>query len=119
MNEEGLLSYAASVIKTLSKERDHERHAHAQTREASDARIIELEAILSRREEELEYYVSSADHLLSKKPHRTRPTLPKTVISAPKDEPMSPEEVISILDITTTRNRSLEMEVNRLAKQVR
>jgi len=106
------------VIKTLSKERDHERRAHAKTRETSDARIIELEAMLSRREAELESYVTSGDNLLSLKAHAIRPTLPKTELSAPKGEPMSPEEVISILDITTTRNRILEMEVNRLAKQV-
>jgi len=118
VNEEDLLSYAASVIKTLSRERDHERCAHVKTREASDARIIELEAMLSRREAELESCVSSRDHLLSMNARTTRPTLYKTKSSAPKVNPMSPEEVMSILDAASTRNRMLETEVNRLAKQV-
>ncbi len=114
-DEEEHFLYVSSMIESLRKERDRERRAHIQTRELANARIVTLEAMLSRRDAELEACVGSVDHRLSLEDSLLRPT------SSVKDrlvfhhEPMSQEEVISILD---TRNKMLEMEINTLTRRV-
>jgi hypothetical protein len=107
--------YASSMIEILQKARDQERRAHIQTRELANARIITLEAMLSRRDAELEACVASVDHRLSLEDS----LLPTSSVKDPlvfHREPMS--EVIPISDMLAARNDMLEMEINMLTRRV-
>ena len=97
------------MIETLCRERDLEHKAHAQTRDLAEARLVSLAAQLSRREAELESFISGT-HTVS-----TIPRLAKKLI----DEPLTSEQVISALDATVTRNKTLEIEIKGLFKRVR
>ena len=101
------------MIETLCRERDLEHKAHAQTRDLAEARLVSLAAQLSRREAELESFISGS-HIISTI-HLENPRLAKKLI----DEPLTTEQVISALDATLTRNKTLELEVKGLFKRVR
>ena len=102
-----------TMIETLRKERDLEHEAHAQTRDLAQARLVSLAAQLSRREAELESFISGT-HTISTIPLE-HPKLAKKLI----DESLTSEQVISALDATLTRNKTLETEIRGLFKQVR
>lgn len=116
-DEEELISYATAIIDILRKERDREKRSRIQTRELADARIVALEAMVSRRDAELEACVASVDYQSPLKNSLPSTSSVKDIIVS-HHEPMSQEEVISILDMTTARNKTLEMEINLLTKQV-
>ena len=99
------------MIETLWRERDLEHKAHAQTRELAEARLVSLEAQLSRREAELESFISGTHF----KNHPEQPRLAEEL----NDEPITSEQVISALDATLTRNKTLEVEIRGLFKRVR
>ena len=101
------------MIETLCRERDLEHKAHAQTRDLAEARLVSLAAQLSRREAELESFISGT-HTVSTI-HPEHPSLAKMSI----DEPLTSEQVISALDSTLTRNKTLEVEIKGLFKRVR
>lgn len=101
------------MIETLCRERDLEHKAHAQTRDLAQARLVSLAAQLSRREAELESFISGT-HTVSTI-HLEHPRLAKKLI----DEPLTSEQIISALDATLTRNKTLEIEIRGLFKRVR
>ena len=101
------------MIETLCRERDLEHKAHAQTRDLAEARLVSLAAQLSRREAELESFLSG-NHAVSTTIHPEHPRLAKKI-----DEPLTSEQVISALDATLTRNKTLEVEIRGLFKRVR
>ena len=101
------------MIETLCRERDVEHKAHAQTRDLAEARLVSLAAQLSRREAELESFVSGT-HTVSTI-HLEHPRLTKKLI----DESLTSEQVSSALDATLTRNKTLEVEIRGLFKRVR
>jgi len=103
-----LISYAASMIQNLCRERDEEKRTHAITRSTAEARILALEAQLSRREAELELQIVNSGN-------RTR--LPFE--SHPAQEQMASAEIISMLDDAVVRNKVLEVEIKSLLKRVR
>jgi len=108
--------YASSMIEILRKARDQERRAHIQTRELANARIVTLEAMLSRRDAELEACVASLDHRPSLEDSLLRPTSNSKDRLVFHREPMS--EIIPISDMLTARNKMLEMEINMLTRRV-
>ena len=112
-SESDLLHHAMTMIETLRKERDLEHEAHAQTRDLAQARLVSLAAQLSRREAELESFISGT-HTISTIPLE-HPKLAKKLI----DESLTSEQVISGLDATLIRNKTLETEIRGLFKQVR
>jgi hypothetical protein len=101
------------MIETLCRERDLEHKAHVQTRDLAEARLVSLAAQLSRREAELESFISGTHSASTNQPER--PRLPKNLI----DDPLTSEQVISALDATLTRNKTLEVEIRGLFKRVR
>ena len=101
------------MIETLCRERDLEHKAHAQTRDLAQARLASLAAQLSRREAELESFISGT-HTVSTI-HLEHPRVDKKLF----DEPLTSEQVISALDATLTRNKTLEIEIRGLFKRVR
>lgn len=101
------------MIEALCRERDSEHKAHAQTRDLAEARLASLAAQLSRREAELESFISGT-HSVSAI-HPEHPRLAKKL----NDEPLTSEQVISALDATLTRNKTLEVEIRGLFKRVR
>ncbi|KAF8958673.1 hypothetical protein BDZ97DRAFT_1761909 [Flammula alnicola] len=113
-DEEDLISYASSIIESLRRERDNERRAHAQTRESAEARILALEAKLSRREAELEACVAHADHGVSVEV-RISPRIKERM---PANDLVTSEQIISMLDITVARNKLLESEITTLFKRL-
>ena len=102
------------MIETLRKERDIERKAHAQTRDLAQAQLIALAAQLSRREAELESSISGTAHTVStiQLEHSRHAT--QSI-----GEPLTSEQVISALNATLVRNKTLEIEINDLFKRVR
>ncbi|KAF8160027.1 hypothetical protein B0H34DRAFT_705875 [Crassisporium funariophilum] len=112
IQEEDLHSYASTMIEALRKERDSERIAHAQTHEWAEAKIVALEAQLSRREAELESCIARADHAVLT-PQTKRSAQARVLI-----EPITSEQVISMLDVTAARNRMLEVEIKTLFKRL-
>jgi hypothetical protein len=112
-SESDLLLHATTMIETLCRERDLEHKAHVQTRELAEARFVSLAAQLSQREAELESFISGTHSVSSI--HPEHPRLAKELI----DEPISNEQVISALDATLTRNKTLEVEIRGLFKRVR
>lgn len=101
------------MIETLCRERNLEHRAHARTRNLAEARLVSLTARLSRREAELESIISSTN------------TVPTIDIEHPRfakkviDEPLTSEQIVSALDSTLTRNKTLEVEIRGLFKRVR
>ena len=112
-SESELLLHASTMIETLCKERDLEHKAHTQTRDLAEARLVSLAARLSRREAELESFISGTITVSSS--HHEHPRLVKKLI----DEPLTSEQVISALDATLIRNKTLEAEIKSLFKRVR
>ena len=101
------------MIEALRRERDEERHAHAETRRIADEKVLELEAMISRHEAELESCVSKADHS----------PFPEKFLRRPRSQPLSlapalDDEILSALDITTARNKLLEAEIKVLSARV-
>lgn len=88
-----------------------ERKAHAQTRDLAQARLVALAAQLSRREAELESFISSTAHAVS--------TIQPRHAELSIREPLTTEQVISALDATLARNKMLEMDITGLFKRVR
>ena len=101
------------MIEALCRERDLEHKAHIQTRDLAEARLVSLAAQLSRREAELESFISGT-HIISTI-HPEHPRLAEKLM----DEPLTSEQVISALDATLTRNKTLEVEIRGLFKRVR
>lgn len=99
------------MIETLRRERDLERKAHARTRDLAQARIVSLAAQLSRREAELESFISGTAHTASTVQLK-HPRQAELLI----DEPFTTEQVISAL---CARNKALEVEIRGLFKRVR
>lgn len=99
------------MIETLHRERDLERKAHTQTRDLAQARLLALAAQISRREAELESFISSPAHTIQLE----HPRQAEQLIG----EPLTSEEAISALDATLARNKTLEIEIKGLFKQVR
>jgi hypothetical protein len=102
------------MIETLRKDRDLEREAHAQTRDLTQAQLVSLAAQLSRREVELESFISGTAHPLSAmdlEPLRHSRQL--------TGESLTSEQVISAFDATLARNKTLEVEIEGLFKRVR
>lgn len=95
-------------------ERDLERKAHAQTQDLAQARIVSLTAQLSRREAELESFISGTAHTVSSTQHEHLRHSEELI-----DDPLTNEQVISVLDATLTRNKRLEIEIRGLFKRVR
>ncbi|TFK39645.1 hypothetical protein BDQ12DRAFT_63224 [Crucibulum laeve] len=109
-SEQDLLSCAATMIETLRHERDTARMAHTRYKLESEARITALQAQISRREAELEFYVA---HIGTDSP------VPDSVhISVPDHEPISNEQAIRMLDRTTARNKALELEIKTLFQRL-
>jgi hypothetical protein len=113
-SESDLLLHATAMIETLRKERDLERKAHAQTRDLAQGRLVALAAQLSRREAELESFISGTAHIVSTM-QSEHPRQAKQSIG----EPLTSEQVISALNATLVRNKTLEIEISDLFKRVR
>ncbi|PPR06296.1 hypothetical protein CVT24_001102, partial [Panaeolus cyanescens] len=105
-----IICYAPSVIASLRRERDNERKAHDQTRSELEARIWALEAMVSRRESELEFLISQPNG---------EPDSPKEAGSSTNTRSHPLEgEIISMLDAIVLRNRKLDSEIRSLAKKL-
>ncbi|KAJ2911530.1 hypothetical protein MD484_g8885, partial [Candolleomyces efflorescens] len=89
---EDLLSYAASMIEVVRRERAMERKAHQKTKEWAQSRIAALEAQLSRREIEL--------------------------ARGSQEEPVPHQQYVDTLQWTIAKNRTLEMEINALSEKL-
>ncbi|PPQ72555.1 hypothetical protein CVT26_003952 [Gymnopilus dilepis] len=110
-SKDDMFSYAASIIEVLRKERDNERRSHAQTRVAFEARLVALEAQLSRREAEL------AACALHKHRHVSEDLSVEETTDL-KQGIIDSDQIISLLDNTVTRNKVLEAEIKSLAKRL-
>lgn len=110
--EDGVLSYATSIIEELRRERDLERVSHARTRAVAEAKILDLEAKLSRREAELESCAGHVDQ------DQDVTFTPKTFSQNFQGEPITSQHIISMLDVTVARNKILELEIKALLRQV-
>lgn len=104
-----LLAYAASMIDSLRRERDLERNAYVYTQQVAESKIRNLKALLARREAELEACIEHTAECFK---------APSAVLGRNPETPVTRKEIISILDATVTRNRTLEIEVKHLAKRV-
>jgi hypothetical protein len=102
------------MIETLRKERDLERKAHAQTRDLAQGRLVALAAQLSRREAELESFISGTAHIVSTIQSEHSRQAKQSI-----GEPLTSEQVISALNATLVRNKTLEIEISDLFKRVR
>ncbi|KAF9554932.1 hypothetical protein CPC08DRAFT_643622, partial [Agrocybe pediades] len=108
-----LISYAASMIRKLCRERDAERSEHERTRAVAEARIVTLEARISRREAELEKAVESFRLGNDDKDMESKQ-------QEEFGEPvMESEQVIALLDGAVARNKALEGEIKSLLRRVR
>ncbi|KAJ2930677.1 hypothetical protein H1R20_g6418, partial [Candolleomyces eurysporus] len=105
---EDLLSYAASMIEVVRRERAMERKAHQKTKEWAQSRIAALEAQLSRREIEL---ARCATHCFS-----SRDTAPAA--ASLQDEPVPHQQYVDTLQWTIAKNRTLELEINALSEKL-
>lgn len=105
---EDLLSYAASMIEVVRRERAMERKAHQKTKEWAQSRIATLEAQLSRREIEL---ARCATHCFS-----SRDAVPAA--ASLQDEPVPHQQYVDTLQWTIAKNRTLELEINALSEKV-
>jgi len=110
-SESDLLLHATTMIETLRRARDFECKAHAQTRDSAEARIVSLEAQLSRREVELESFLSGTAHTVSTIRHEHPRDTDQLV-----DAPLTSEQVFSA---TVARNKTLDIEIDCLFKRVR
>lgn len=110
-SDEDLLGYASAMIASLRLERDAERKAHNETRRRTASRISALEAQLACREAELESCVAHTNDHPSMNELR--------YIDAPENPTMTHDEVIRVLDMTSAKNKTLEMELKILVKRVR
>ncbi|KAF8883482.1 hypothetical protein CPB84DRAFT_1734660 [Gymnopilus junonius] len=110
-SEDDSLSYAASMIDALRKERDNERRSHAHTRTTFEARMVALEAQVSRREAEL---ATCAAHIH----HDTIEHLEPEENSELRQDMVDSDQIISVLDVTVARNKLLEVEIKSLAKRL-
>lgn len=122
-SDKQLQAYATAIINTLRIERDLERKAHEKTRQNDEFRIIELEAQLARREAELEACrcaVHGGDSLDQRR-HRVYSSRDRETIKVDSHPTprITKDEAIKIMDITSTKNKLLELEVQGLAKRVR
>ncbi|RXW19858.1 hypothetical protein EST38_g6011 [Candolleomyces aberdarensis] len=105
---EDLLSYAASMIEVVRRERAMERKAHQKTKEWAQSRIATLEAQLSRREIEL---ARCATHCFS-----SRDAAPAA--ASLQDEPVPHQHYVDTLQWTIAKNRTLELEINALSEKL-
>ncbi|KAF8812890.1 hypothetical protein BYT27DRAFT_7335353 [Phlegmacium glaucopus] len=109
-SESELLLHATTMTETLRRERDFERKAHAQTRDSAQARIVSLEAQVSRREVELESCIAGAAHTVSTIEHGHPRDADQLI-----DEPLTREQVIYA---TVARNKMLDIEIKGLFKRL-
>lgn len=121
--EENFLSYAASLIEILRRQRDSERLAHARTRDLADTEIISLKAMLSTRDAELESYIVTGENIGAQRRNSGFTAIATNSRNGreriPVDyEPISRDEIVSVLESTAARNNILETEVKILAERV-
>lgn len=95
------------MISSLRNERDIEREAHQKTRDEAECRITALQAQVACREAQLESYV---DYLKSPEPGPGHSIIYR--------KPTIRDEILKILDTTTTRNKELEAEIKILLERV-
>jgi hypothetical protein len=111
--------YAGAVIDTLRRERDLARVAHEHTRQIFQDRIDNLEAQLARRDAELEACggdveppMLEASSVLKKEDQKGKKFRKEQVL-------IPQEEVLTLQQQSTTRNKTLEEEIRGLFKRVR
>jgi hypothetical protein len=115
---EQLLSYASAIIDTLRHERDLARAAHAHSCDMFGGRIHILEAQLARRDVEIEAHAEqvgrfplTADAIVRQEMHEKKRSKMHPVS-------MAQEEVMTMMQRTVARNKTLEEEIKGLFKQV-
>lgn len=110
------------MVEALRRERDAERRAHAQTQEQAEARILVLEAKLSRREAELEAYIVGDDQDRSEVDTETEQTTPRVkprVLFEGEGDVIANDQITALFDETVARNKRLESEITTLYRRVR
>ncbi|KAF8171509.1 hypothetical protein BJ912DRAFT_1082227 [Pholiota molesta] len=117
LDNEEVISYASALNEILRRERDDERRAHAQTREIAEARILVLEAKLSRREAELEACVERPQHVKAVW-EETTPRAKTRRVDFDNNDGIPSDQIISILDDTVARNKLLEKEISALYRRL-
>ncbi|KJA17043.1 hypothetical protein HYPSUDRAFT_1045049 [Hypholoma sublateritium FD-334 SS-4] len=118
-DEEELLAYATAMVDALRRERDAERRAHAQTQEQAEARILALEAKLSRREAELEAYVVGDGQDRSEvetEPEQITPRVKPRVLF--EGGVIADDQITALFDETVARNKRLESEITTLYRRL-
>ena len=117
-----LLAYATSIIARLRTELDFERQSNSKTVEEANLRIEELEAKVAVREAELQNCIAASGDL----EHQSEEPLDASQVAKmrdvskklPKPQPLSDEECLRFLESNNARNRSLEVEIRRIAEKV-
>ncbi|KII87034.1 hypothetical protein PLICRDRAFT_55093 [Plicaturopsis crispa FD-325 SS-3] len=107
-SNDDLFAYAAAMIGSLTQARDAERDAHAHTLH----HVAALEAQLARRDAELAQ--CTYDHRPRHMPYEPHPRAK----SPRADLVMSQDEAITVLTMTSAKNKALEMEVKVLAERL-
>lgn len=101
-----LMNYASSMIKSLVREKGLALEAYESTRTDAKAQIASLQAELAHRDYQLEKYISLfSDPSQSQHNHATV-------------EPLAPATVMKVQQMTTTRNKMLELDNKRLERHV-
>lgn len=113
-NSEDVLQYGVSVITRLRTELDYERKAHRKVVEEANLRISELEAKVAAREVVLETSIRHYQRIDKSTPDRSR--TPESEI--PPSKPMTDEDCLRVLADSNTRNKSLEIEIQSLARKL-
>ena len=118
------LTYSTAVIASLRAERDLERSAHEHTRQQAEHRIIELEARLARRDAELEACVTNTNDFLSQRTNHDYITHRLQDGEAGKQSQsdnrhLLREDAIQVMEMTSAKNKVLELEIRSLFKKVR
>ncbi|KAF9529522.1 hypothetical protein CPB83DRAFT_893338 [Crepidotus variabilis] len=108
-DSEELLSNSAILIARLRQQRDEERRVHTRSRNEAASTILALEAQLSRRDAQLAFCIS--EHKTNYGPIRT-PHLSSAQGSDPAND------ILSVLEMTTARNKTLESEIKALARRL-
>lgn len=111
-HENDLLEYASSIIAKLRAELDFERREHGRTAEEANVRIDELEAKVAVREAELETCINAPPRRIDHDDTRCSPSrdIPKKAHLRPRT--ISDEECLRVLESSSARNKSLEMEIH-------
>jgi hypothetical protein len=107
-----LLAYASSLLSTLKSALTAERDSHTKTRGV----LLETQAKLAFREAELEACVPHIHHHLPTSPVSTLPQ--DSATEDPKMTPINRQEALHFLGLSSSHNRTLEEEIDRLAYRV-